>query len=87
MANAPQPADLKVPNGVAQVRVVRWWWIDQVAGVWAADIEVKGHGLVSSVPGHWLQRPVQTVPRGRRDRVISERRETLGERFGKQTRA
>jgi hypothetical protein len=81
MADRPQPAELKLPNGVAQVRVVRWWWIDKVAGIWAADIEVDGHGLVSSVPGAWLARPVQTVPRGRRGRVLTERKETLGERF------
>ena len=28
---ADEDAELTVPNGVVNVRVVRWWWVDRVA--------------------------------------------------------
>lgn len=84
MTPSNEDAEIKLPNGVVHVRMVRWWWIDRVAGTWAADVEIDRHGLVSGVPGAWLNRTGTTVPRGRRGRVVSERRESLGERFGPQ---
>lgn len=73
------------PPGAIPVRILRWWWIDRSAGTWAADIQVAGYGLVSGVPGEWLERvdqPCPAIPTDRRGRVIHERRKTLGERFG-----
>lgn len=80
---SPSPdAQLALEGQVLDVRILRWWWVDHGARTWAADIQVPGHGLVSGVPGSWLRDPGPTVPRGRRGRVVSERRNTLGERFG-----
>lgn len=73
------------PPGAISVRILRWWWVDQASGHWAADISVTGHGLVAGVPGSWLERsgqPSPVVPKNRRGRVVHERREGLGERFG-----
>lgn len=83
MPDKPLKACLSLPVEIS-VLILRWWWVDQASGDWAADIQVAGHGLVAGVPGSWLQRNERTpvVAKNRRGRVIRERREGLGERFG-----
>ena len=88
MPEEPVEAFLSPPGGIS-VRILRWWWVEQASGSWAADIQVTGHGLVAGVPGSWLQRQEQPSPgltKNRRGRVVHDRQESLGERFGEDRR-